>query len=65
MGVSLDPASTTLLTEVLSALKTRNAIELEKMKLEACQKQEELDAAQKAEIEDKKRHDETAPSLYL
>ena len=63
--LSVDPAYFLLMTALLSELKTQNALVMEKMKLEASQKQEELEAAQAEQVEDQKRFEEIAPSRYL
>ena len=65
LPVCLDPASLLLFTSILNELKTQNDIAKAKMKLEADQKQEELDGDEKAKIEDEKRFEEVKYSLYM
>lgn len=70
--ISFDQPSLILLMGILQELRTRNEIELAKIKIEEAQRQmeieaarEELEAAQKAQKEDEERfNNEIRPRLY-
>lgn len=69
--LTLDPQVLLLWTALIEELRTRNDIELVKIKLadlqkqqEAEQKQQEIEAAKKLEEEDQKRFEELRPTMY-
>lgn len=63
--LTLEPNAFLLLAALVDELKTRNMIELTKMKLEAEQKKQEAEAAKKMEAEDKEHFEELRTTLYL
>lgn len=63
--INLETTTDILLVAILEELKTRNMIEIAKLKIKQEHKQKELEAAKKMQEAENARFEEIRPSLYL